>query len=198
MPSYDDDRLTEDEQNLLFQLINVKNFDERLQTLIRLKNLLIGSQRSKSVFLRANLIEYFRNFLFEFSSKNEEIFLCEIFDCLTSLSKFSSDEIFRQFDEFEFVRQTFVHLSFNVESNDFVQSALRFLRSFAERSKSSFENLSIESFDLLRDFLSISTSRRTQIVVIEILSSISIDSNRIEELAERIYKILRENLSLVK
>ena len=195
MPSYDEDRLTADEEKLLVQLVDVKEKDERRQTLTRLKNLLIASQRSKWVFGRANLLDHLNEFLHEYSGKDDAELLSETFDCLASLSKISGDETFSPVKS---LRQTFVQLSSNVESERFVQSALRFLRSLAERAKDSFVDLPIDAFDLLRHLLTSSSSRPNQTLVIEILSSISIDPSRIEDFAERVHQILRENVSLVK
>ena len=132
MPSYDEDSPTMEEEILFKQLVD-KSIDEqqRMTTIVQVKNLVIGSKRCKRAFSRAGIVEIIFNLLQEFSSSQDHnAILIEILDCLSSLAKSNDKTIMDRLIELGCIEYLFTLLNTRLDSIEFCQSSLRCLRSF--------------------------------------------------------------------
>ncbi|CAF2874751.1 unnamed protein product [Rotaria sp. Silwood2] len=130
MPSYDDDLPTQQEEYLLKQLVDNIEQQERIQALIELKNLIIGSKRCKIAFYRVGILEILFNLLKEFSSSINIDILIEILDCISSFAKSNNKNLLNRLIELGFIEQILILLTIQIDSNHFYESCLRCLRSF--------------------------------------------------------------------
>jgi hypothetical protein len=128
MPSYDDDLPTQEEEILLKQL--VKNNDERIQAIIEVKNLIIGSKRCKIAFYRVGIVEIYFNLLKEYSLLKSNDILIEIIDCLSSFVKSNNKNIIDHLIELGCIEYLFNLLITRIDSIHLCQSIFRCLRSF--------------------------------------------------------------------
>ncbi|CAF1034108.1 unnamed protein product [Adineta ricciae] len=132
MPSYDDDVPTQEEENLLKQLRENQEEQQRFRVITEVKNLVIGSKRCKTAFYRVGTIEILCNLLQEFSSidTNSNDLLIEIIDCISSFAKSSNKKIVDRLMELGCIQQLFRLLSSRTDSIQLCESSLRCLRSF--------------------------------------------------------------------
>ncbi|CAF1089778.1 unnamed protein product [Rotaria sp. Silwood1] len=130
MPSYDDDLPTQQEEYLLKQLVDNVESQKRIQTLIELKNLIIGSKRCKIAFYHVGLLEILYNLLKEYSSPINIDILIEILDSISSFAKSNNKNLLKHLIELGFIEQILILLTIQIDSNHFYESCLRCLRSF--------------------------------------------------------------------
>ncbi|UJR09183.1 hypothetical protein I4U23_013431 [Adineta vaga] len=133
MPSYDDDLPTSEEEILLKQLTeNCEEQQQRIRTIIEVKNLVIGSKRCKTAFYRVGTVDRLFNLLQEFSSLNNQINepLIEIIDCISSFAKSNNKNIVNRLIELGCIQQLFSLISSRNDSIQLCESSLRCLRSF--------------------------------------------------------------------
>ncbi|CAF3450277.1 unnamed protein product [Rotaria sp. Silwood1] len=130
MPSYDDDLPTQQEEYLLKQLVDNVESQKRIQTLIELKNLIIGSKRCKIAFYHVGLLEILYNLLKEYSSSINIDILIEILDSISSFAKSNNKNLLKHLIELGFIEQILILLTIQINSNHFYESCLRCLRSF--------------------------------------------------------------------
>ncbi|CAF4912623.1 unnamed protein product, partial [Rotaria sp. Silwood1] len=130
MPSYDDDLPTQQEEYLLKQLVDNVESQKRIQTLIELKNLIIGSKRCKIAFYHVGLLEILYNLLKEYSSPINIDILIEILDSISSFAKSNNKNLLKHLIELGFIEQILILLTIQINSNHFYESCLRCLRSF--------------------------------------------------------------------
>lgn len=132
MPSYDEDSPTVEENILLKQLVDQSiDKQQRIATIIHVKNLVIGSKRCKTTFSRAGVLEIFYNLLQEFSSSQENNgILIEILDCLSSMAKSDDKTMIQRLTKLGCIELLFTLLTARLDSIEFCESSLRCLRSF--------------------------------------------------------------------
>ena len=130
MPSYDDDLPTQQEELLLKQLTENVDEQERLRTIIKVKNLVIGSKRCKIAFYRVGTLETLFNLLKDFSSTANVELLIELIDCLSSFAKSSKKNILERLIELGGIQLLFSFLSSRSDCVSLCESSLRCLRSF--------------------------------------------------------------------
>jgi hypothetical protein len=232
MPSYDDDLPTEQEEILLKQLVDNVEQQQRIQALIevreiideimffngcffQLKNLIIGSKRSKTAFYHVGTLEILSNLLKEYSSSLNIDILIQILDCISSFAKSNNKNLINRLIELGFIEQLLNLLTFQIDSNHFYESCLRCLRSFylskiysnpyltsipfvllgdqTKHETPSFSNEKFSPVDILFEHSQIleifhrllSISKSTQISIIEILCCACADNEKQKQIADK-------------
>ncbi len=130
MPSYDDDLPTQEEEILLKQLVENNDEQQRIRTIIAVKDLVIGSKRCKTAFYHVGTLEILYNLFKEYSSPINIDILIQILDCISSFAKSDNQNLINRLIELGFIEQILNLLTFQIDSNHFYESCLRCLRSF--------------------------------------------------------------------
>ena len=115
-----------------------------------MKNLIIGSKRSKSAFYHVGILEILGNLLKEYSSAEHVDILIEILDCLSSFAKSNNEKLLHRLIELTFIEQIFHLLTLPIDCpRRFYESSLRCLRTFyLPKSPDNHFNLTSLSFTL--------------------------------------------------
>lgn len=215
MPSYDDELPTQQEENLLNQIVETVEQKQRLQaltevnisirsmlsnsmSLLQLKNSIIGSKRSKIAFYHGRTLDILYRLLTECSSSIDIEILIQILDCVSSFAKSNHNSLCHRLLELGFIQQIFVLLSSNVESVPFYEACLRCLRSFflctsltalavrSDATNSSSVDILFETSQSL-DTLQrlLSLSPCAQISILQILSFVCLDNERQDQIAKK-------------
>ena len=95
-----------------------------------MKNLIIGSKRSKTAFYHVGTLEILCSLLKEYSAPENIDILVQILDCISSFAKSDNEKLLNRLLELGFIEQLLNLLTFQIDCNYFYESSLRCLRSF--------------------------------------------------------------------